>query len=88
MHPKVITQRGKAAEGRLKDALASLAGTVGVTPTVPANSRDSDLRAVFVLEALATTAEDIVNFSSVEQVGIPEAKAVEKPKRGRPKVSE
>jgi hypothetical protein len=82
MHPKVITQRSKAAESRLIEALAVLAGRAGVEPVLPANSRDSDLRAVFTLEALADTAEAIVNASSAQ---LEQTEQSDKPKRGRPK---
>lgn len=88
MHPKVITKRGKEAEERLTDALAKLASKVGVTPTLPANSRDSDLRAVFMLESLSETAEAILNaFDVSADTESSASETNDKPKRGRPKVT-
>ena len=87
MHPNVITKRKKAAEIRLTEALATLAGEAGADAAEPVSSRDSDLRAMFTLEALADTAEAIVKASN-QAAAAPEAdEENDKPKRGRKKAT-
>lgn len=90
MHPKIITQRSKAAESRLIDAVNKLAAVAGIEPVTAVASRDSDIRSMGTLEVLANAAEQIASIlttcappEQTEQSDEPEAAV----KRGRKKVT-